>query len=919
MIREKVVYWICLLAMMTGTSLFAQRNITEIIVDVTGLGNVTERYVQTNIRLKPGDVYLEGRTNEDVVALMKTGRFEDVQVVTEMVGEDGIKLTFKVRAFPLVTDVKLFLLRRQLSPQDPIGNPALADLMDAEYLAIKESKLLKKLQMIKGQQFNSARMHNDEKLLEEEYRKKGYYPIKVKGQRVGGSVRYIISEGEKFRVERGELKFESANNTELSFSHKELRKNVKIRQRRTWYNPVSWIVDDGRLLPREYEEDVEKLEKFYRDEGYLDIKVAIGHGADKVLTSPEYETLRTKLFQARANHAQTVEDLDDAERRLENAGADDDERELGRLVDVAEDRLDDAEDVLDDAEDEFEDYLDEADRVAFVFTVDEGPQYLVGNVTIQHGRLVDGEFQPVDPVLFPDFKPVISSDVLGSMLVLRSGEVFRPAALRVDEPENSDLEIIEDAYGHRAYIDASAVVKQSPNLANNTIDLVFQVMEGDHFFEEEGVQKWERDPINVGLVKIEGNEKTKDFVIRRELAISPGEPFDLGKMENSRGRIEGLRLFESVRATPEYSDRERGSTVENLVVSVKESNTGRFQIGGGFSTDYGAFASVIVAQENFDIMRWRRPYFWQGGGQKVRLRTTAGGDFNNYELDFEEPWLMGKKLRFTTNLYSREMEYYNDKFDVEESGMVLGLERAMFGNDFFRGRVGYTVESIGMVDMKSTASQELLDERGHDLISKIGLGLTLDTRGGGIIPTKGQRSSIDVDFAPGALGSEKEFYGVHIKSGWYFKGVGEGHNIELLSQAATIDSLTGSQTVPYLYRHALGGSRNLRGYDFREVGPRGTAGDYIGGNTMMHVTMEYSVPTPFDMARVATFYDIGVVNKDAYDFSFSGYNDDVGIGLRLEIPFLGPIRLDWAIPLTTDGHNDGGAKFQMNMGYTTNF
>ena len=653
MIREKLVCWICLLAMMTGTSLFAQRNITEIIVDVTGLGNVTERYVQTNIRLKPGDVYLEGRTNEDVVALMKTGRFEDVQVVTEMVGEDGIKLTFKVRAFPLVTDVKLFLLRRQLSPEEPIGNPALADLMDAEYLAIKESKLLKKLQMIKGQQFNSARMHNDEKLLEEEYRKKGYYPIKVKGQRVGGSVRYIISEGEKFRVERGELKFESANNTELSFSHKELRKNVKIRQRRTWYNPVSWIVDDGRLLPKEYEEDVEKLEKFYRDEGYLDIKVAIGHGADKVLTSPEYETLRTKLFQARANHAQTVEDLDDAERRLENAAAEDDERELDRLVDVAEDRLDDAGDVLDDAEDEFEDYLNEADRVAFVFIVDEGPQYLVGNVTIQHGRLVDGEFQPVDPVLFPDFKPVISSDVLGSMLFLRPGEVFRPAALRVDEPGNSDLEIIEDAYGHRAYIDASVVVKQSPNLTNNTIDLVFQVMEGDHFFEEDGVQKWERDPINVGLVKIEGNEKTKDFVIRRELAISPGEPFDLGKMENSRGRIEGLRLFESVRATPEYSDRERGSTVENLVVSVKESNTGRFQIGGGFSTDYGAFASVIVAQENFDIMRWRRPYFWQGGGQKIRLRTTAGGRFNNYELDFEEPWLMGKKLRFTTNLYSR--------------------------------------------------------------------------------------------------------------------------------------------------------------------------------------------------------------------------------------------------------------------------
>ena len=88
---------------------------------------------------------------------------------------------------------------------------------------------------------------------------------------------------------------------------------------------------------------------------------------------------------------------------------------------------------------------------------------------------------------------------------------------------------------------------------------------------------------------------------------------------------------------------------------------------------------------------------------------------------------------------------------------------------------------------------------------------------------------------------------------------------------------------------------------------------------MMHTTVEYSVPTPLQMARLATFYDIGVVNKDAYDFSVSGYNDDVGIGVRLEIPFLGPIRLDYAIPLTGDGHNDGGGQFQVNMGYTTTF
>ena len=280
---------------------------------------------------------------------------------------------------------------------------------------------------------------------------------------------------------------------------------------------------------------------------------------------------------------------------------------------------------------------------------------------------------------------------------------------------------------------------------------------------------------------------------------------------------------------------------------------------------------------------------------------------------------MGRKLRFTSSLYTREMKYFHDKFDVEETGIRLGLERAMFGDERFRGRVNYTIEDIGLVDMKSTASTELLAEKGNDLISMIGTGLTYDTRGGGLIPTKGQRSSVDMNFAPGAIGSDREFYGVHVKSAWYFKGIGEEHTIELLSQASSYDNLKSGQTVPYLYRSSLGGSRNLRAFNFREVGPRGSAGDYLGGNTMLHATVEYSVPTPFEIVRLATFYDIGVVNSDSYDFSFNNYNDDYGVGFRLDIPFLGPIRLDYAIPLTDDGYNGGGGKFSVNIGYTTTF
>jgi outer membrane protein insertion porin family len=88
---------------------------------------------------------------------------------------------------------------------------------------------------------------------------------------------------------------------------------------------------------------------------------------------------------------------------------------------------------------------------------------------------------------------------------------------------------------------------------------------------------------------------------------------------------------------------------------------------------------------------------------------------------------------------------------------------------------------------------------------------------------------------------------------------------------------------------------------------------------MAHASLEYSVPTPWDILRVATFYDIGSVNKGAYDFDFGNYNDDWGIGLRLQIPFLGPLRLDYAFPISSDGYNDSGGNINVNFGYTTRF
>jgi len=110
----------------------------------------------------------------------------------------------------------------------------------------------------------------------------------------------------------------------------------------------------------------------------------------------------------------------------------------------------------------------------------------------------------------------------------------------------------------------------------------------------------------------------------------------------------------------------------------------------------------------------------------------------------------------------------------------------------------------------------------------------------------------------------------------------------------------------------LGGANNLRGFDFRDVGPRDINGEAIGGLTSGFASAEVTVPI-IQKVRGALFYDVGVVSAD--EFSFDGdVNSDWGVGLRLFLP-VGPIRLDYAFPISTDEFNDSSGRFNFNIGY----
>jgi outer membrane protein insertion porin family len=446
------------------------------------------------------------------------------------------------------------------------------------------------------------------------------------------------------------------------------------------------------------------------------------------------------------------------------------------------------------------------------------------------------------------------------------------------------------------------LARRKPNVQTGTMDLFYEIEEGNRSYIEK--------------IEIKGNTKTKDRVIRRELAVSPGEVFDMVRVKRSRQRLEGLQFFERVdtRAEPtDVPDR------KNLVVAVSERNTGNVALGAGFSSVDSILGFVELTQGNFDL--FNPPYF-MGGGQKMRLRAQMGAERQDYELTFIEPWFMGKKLALSVDLYHRELSYVseNDYYDERRTGMRFGLTRAL-GSDFLIGGVSYTLENIGIFDVPIEAPRSIKEEEGDRLVSKVGLSLAFDTSNSVLLPDRGQRTEVRTELAGGPFGAETDFYKLELTSHWFFRGLYEGHVLELAGGVGTVERYGDSDTVPLFDRWFLGGINSLRGFRYRDVGPKERE-EPIGGKTYWLGSAEYSVPI-IERLRFAVFYDIGMVYEDAFSFQEDGqtgvYNDNWGVGVRLNIPHLGPLRLDYGIPIKSDDDNESSGRFQFSVGYKRPF
>lgn len=535
----------------------------------------------------------------------------------------------------------------------------------------------------------------------------------------------------------------------------------------------------------------------------------------------------------------------------------------------------------------------EPDRLVIRFQVYEGRLYSVDSIAVE------------GPELFPP-------EQIEGLLQLRPGMTFTPGALQ------EDVERIEDFYGRQGYIDVKAgtpnlVVARIPNIEAGTIALKYTINEGQKSFIEK--------------IEIRGNTKTRDKVIRRELSVSPGEVFDTVGTKLSRTRIEGLQYFSKVDLRPESTTIPNR---KNLVISVEEKNTGNMSLGAGFSSVDALVGFVEFTQSNFDIAR---PPNFQGGGQKMRLRLQLGTRRQDYTLQFIEPWFLGRKLEFTGDLFFRELGFVSLQglYDESRAGGRMGWRRPLW-SDFFIGGIGYSLQEVGIINVEEDAPPDIKSEEGYSLLSTMFASLSYDTRRGVGLPSGGQKTELIGTLTGGPLGGEKDFYKLELKTSWYFPGFAKGHVLEVVGRTGVADEISNTPTVPFYDRYYLGGLYSLRGYEFRAVGPSqqvGTTNEYepVGGNTYWFATAEYSIPI-IERLRVAAFYDIGMVYPDSFSFSpqpqlglgydTGQYADNWGIGLRINLP-IGPLRLDYAIPITHSDLLGSSGRFQFGVGYTRDF
>ncbi|HZX13177.1 MAG TPA: outer membrane protein assembly factor BamA [Thermodesulfobacteriota bacterium] len=490
-------------------------------------------------------------------------------------------------------------------------------------------------------------------------------------------------------------------------------------------------------------------------------------------------------------------------------------------------------------------YSEKKEGFVVTYRIEEGNQYQVKDIKVE-GDLVASE------------------DELMKLLTLQIGKPFSRAAIA------EDISRLTTFYGDKGYAFANVDPDFKIDRENLTVDISFKIEKGKEIY--------------IRSIDIAGNIRTRDKVIRREIPIQEQQLFSSSRIQAIRPRVFRLGYFEE---NIEVSTDRVPDTEDQLDINVKlkEKPTGFFSIAGGFSSvETFIFAGQIQESNLF------------GYGKSLSLSAQIGGVTRLFLLNYTDPHFLDSNWTLDVLGFQTDREFQD--FSRFSFGGSVSLGRRLFRD--LTGRITYRLEHVDVDDISEDAF--VLISETPRLISSVGVGFVWDTRNNVLDPRSGNISRAGVEYAGGPFGGNTDFIRYAASTRFFFPFY-LNTVFSVAARYGLIDFRNLGNELLVSERFFLGGPNDLRGYEFRRVGPRVPTDDggfvIIGGVQEVFFTAEYIFPLiPQVGFKGVVFFDMGNAFNDGQNLTVDprDLRKDYGFGIRWVSP-LGPLRFEVGFPI----------------------
>ncbi len=846
------------------SSAFAQENqqrsisLNDPLFDIRVEGNesIPALAILQKTKIQRGRPVTRDQVLEDVRLLFATRWFSSVQPVYRKT-EQGLVLIFKVRERPIVEKVEFR------------GNKK-----------VKTKRLAATTGLKVGSPFDVSANLESVHRLKQLYVERGYRFVEINLSKGGDAndrqVIFEIKEGPKVVVSG--IKFRG---------NKFVSAGVLKTKLLTKKAPFGLSVLGGKYDPSTVEDDLISLKQYYNGLGFFDVKIAekVGYNKERSRVQIEYTVNEGKRYKIRdilikGNQIFSEDEIRDDIKLA--SGEFFNSRTLSTDVDKLTVKYGERGHLFAKVN-PVPRFLEAPGEVDLVYQINEDKPYRIRKIT---------------PHISGD-NPRTKSSVLTNPLMVAPGDLANQRLITKSKRRIEGGSVFEKGPQKGPRISVTKVNPQNELAAMRKDDIV----RGQNH-EREQKQRPRRSRYQAPRKK-QATLKT----LSGQEEVFRGQNYDNGIPEALNPLFGNSPLGDPMGT--EFPQQQPGWV--DLDVYASESRTGRLMFGVGVNSDAGVVGSIVLQEENFDILRPPRSFedildgtAWRGGGQRFRAEAVPGDQVSRYLVNWTDPYFLDTNFSLgVSGFYFTR--FYTD-WDEERVGTRLTLGRQLTQEWSVNGQ--FRLENVDLRNPRTPTPPIVQQAVGNNLLNTFRIAATHDTRDAAFLPAEGHI----LEFAAEQAVGDFDYSRLETNASQYFtiykRPDGGGRHI--LSLSASL-GWTDSDT-PVFERYYAGGFQTFRGFEFRGVTPREN-GVAIGGRWNFLGSAQYMVPiTADEMIQMVFFSDFGTVEDNV---SLDQFRVSVGAGLRLTVPAMGPVpvALDFAVPLAKETFDETQV-FSFYVGFT---